>query len=256
MNRVIQEYLQEINHMKGELDFVQFSMMNFPNFPKVYTFTDVDILILNTNRYSKRMFYFCERFLKILSETISKIYPSENRSLSVRIDDDIFFDFDAFIFSCKSIFEESAIKRAKKFKPKIRSMFEELTNETYLKFIKPYLLNIRNEVVHLNNFGTAIGSFIQINVKDHKYGFKLKCNYKDNSGNELDLISIFFYILDNFINVIQKLLGIYLLHYIETWGTPENNIELNIFGQEISFNDFNIPGFDGFKNDNVNKNGT
>ena len=235
-----------INSTIAKIEFVQMSHVEYPNAPKEYTFNDVNNLIANTNRYSRRLLYFARNILNKLNDLIEKLdFNNENNQYIVPVRDDIFFEFDAFIFSCKSILEGSTIEKAKKFDPITKKYFDVLAKKSLETFIKPFLKPLRDEIVHLNNYGTAIGSLLFIEKKENSLVIKLKTNFYKNNKDDIDLIYLFFHIFDNIIEIINKLLGIFIHHYFISWGVPKRNIKYNNLNLEINFDDFDIPGYKG-----------
>lgn len=241
---VTTEITKKINNTNAKLDFVQIHMTFCPNYPKDRTLNDVDNAISNICRYSKRTLYYAQNFnnnLNLICNDLSNRVTKQDTTISTNIKDDIFFDFDAFIFSFKSITEETIGIKSKGLDNCSKKEFKKISKFYLEDFIKPYLIPVRNEVVHLNNYGTSFGSIACIN-QDNR--LSIKCNYKLND-KKIDLIELFIFFFNNILKIIDSLLGVYIHYNFTRWGIPTKDIFYNSNGCMVNHKSFNIPGYDG-----------
>lgn len=197
-------------------DFLSTSALFYPNTPKQFDIDEVQKMKLNFSRHSKRTMYYAVNFLEKYTEAVRGLIPevSIGRRM-VPISDDVFFDFDAFVFSAKSIVEGNILRGAKRLHPDVRTPFMTFSKEKFKDFIQTRLRPIRDEVVHLNNFGTAIGSFVHIN-EDHKFFFHTEYS------PDVDLIGLFADILANMSDIIVTISRYIILHECYLWGFPRD----------------------------------
>jgi hypothetical protein len=227
------ELIDTISKNKGLADFLLNFALNCPNHPKSYKMLDIDIMKANFCRYTKRSMYYAENFMKTLGKIENDLktrYDFKSELMTV-ISDDIYFDFDAFIFSCKSIVEGKIMERSKGFHSSVKNDFNNYAKSTFNRFVKSYLTPLRNEVVHLNNFGSAIGSMAWIkNNKLHIRAF----DYSD----DLELQKVFTTILTEMTSIINKVSVYIMLHECELWGFPEKDITFSTGYNEYKISDF------------------
>ena len=111
------EQIKIIDKNKGLVEFLPSFINHCPNHPKQYSFTEIDILKVNFCRYTKRTMYYAELFTNSFNKINTDLkckYENRDKEFFTIIPDDIFFDFDAFIFSCKSIVDSNN-KKSKTF---------------------------------------------------------------------------------------------------------------------------------------------
>lgn len=240
----INDLNNKIDLNKAKIEFLMSHGIHCPRHPKEYTMNDVDKLISNICRYSKRTLYYANKFIDSLYSVLTELEISDKNKLPVMttIKDDIFFEFDAFVFSLKSLTEENIVNNAKKLDKESLKAFKIFSSLHFNNFVKPFLIPIRNEVTHLNNFGTAIGSLISIS-KEQKVS--IRCNYKNIDGKDLDLIQIFNLFIEKTFDLIDNLLGIFIHHNFVRWGIPDNDIYYCNYNLKVNHKDFRIPNFDG-----------
>jgi hypothetical protein len=147
------------------------------------------------------------------------------QELMTMISDNIFFDFDAFLFSCKSIVEGKVMQRAKGLHDKVRKEFMTYSKNAFETFIKNYLTPLRDEVVHINNFGSAIGSMVHI-----KNG-QIMIRAFDYS-EEMELKRIFTTVLTYMNDIIKNVAQFIMLHECYLFGFPTKDIKfVTSFGE-------------------------
>ena len=223
-----------IQYNSGLMDFLQHFSLNCPNHPTNYTLTEVDQLKLNFCRYTKRIMYFASNFLRKydrISDEIKERNNPSNEPYITMVTDDIFFEFDAFLFSCKSIVEGNSIKKAKGMNPHVYKEYLNFSKMAFETFIKTYLNPLRDEVVHINNFGSAMGSSVK--VEEGKLFFRA-FNYSDN----MELRGVFDTILENMSTIIRSVATFFMQNDCLTHGYPLKDISFKSYGENFKISDF------------------
>ena len=241
LNDSIMETIQLINKLKGLADFTSSFHLNCPDYPGEKVMSDIDILKTNFSRYTKRTMYYAENFINKLIEIKTQLESREDlkgqSEIMIVIQDDIFFDFDAFVFSCKSLVEGKIVERSKKFHPKVKDQFLKFAKKTFGSFIKGYLTPLRDEVVHINNFGSASGSMVRI--KDNKISIKAF-----DFSEELELQKVFDKILNEMSNIITEIATTIMYHECYLYGFPTKEITFDFHGFKYKASEYvTIPNF-------------
>ncbi len=228
------ELLKIVRYNRGLAELINSFFTFCPNFPSDYTLTEVDIFKIVFSRYTKRTMYYAENYLQNLERIEVELKEKSHlnsKNFLMPISDAIFFDFDAFLFSSKSIVEKKMINRASGMHLKIKNEFLTYAKDTLNNFIEPYLKPFRNEVVHINNFGSSFGSLVHI--KDNKLFFKAF-----SLKNEIDLHEIFITVLKNISEIIKNIAKFTMLHDCYTFGFPDKTKSFNTGYHNYSFSDF------------------
>lgn len=236
---------KKIQEMKSAVFFLQNAFINCPKFPKDgYILSNAEILIFMFSRYTLRMLCYAEKFLSSINKVKSNFrFPdTKDNTIMTPVDDAIYFHFDAFIFSCKSICERNMIDRAQGLHPKVKPLFEKKAKELYDNFIKPILQDIRDEVVHLNYFGSSTGSIAEVTKTDTDIDMKFKTAFYLLHGKDIELIDTFNMIFQNMEKLFIDISGLLLLHLFYKFGLPEKNITVNATGIPVDYSYFKIPG--------------
>lgn len=234
------DLLRIIHKNMGIADFLQTFVTNCPNCPSTHTLTDIDIFKINFCRYTKRAMYYAENFVSNLIKVerdLRSRYDFERSDFATIIPDDIFFDFDAFVFSCKSIMEGKIMERSKGFHPSVKDTFCKYARLTFDRFVTSYLTPLRDEVVHLNRFGSAAASMAWIrNSKLHIRAF----DYSDN----FELQRVFEKILVEMSSIINRVTVFIIRHECCLWGFPQQDAVLSTKYGDFKVSDFiELPSF-------------
>ena len=123
------------------------------------------------------------------------------------------------------------IKRAKHFSEPVNKEFEDYANNKFKSFIKIYLNPIRNEIVHLNNYGSAVASTVSV-VKGI---VSIRAfNYSENMRIE----KLFNNVLIEMSEIIEEV-SIYIMRHESTlWGMPKKD-----FSFSSKYNQFKISDY-------------
>lgn len=235
---------QQIETTTAKIDFMENHMTYCPDHPYEYTHTKADVLISNICRYSKRTLYYASLFSQNLNNILGNIGSVDDKNLPIMIpiSDKIFYDFDSFVFSLKSITEGDLLKKSKSFDKQHCELIFKYARKVKDEFIVPYLKPVRNEIVHMKHYGTATGSMMQISdIND----ISIKCNYRNLENEQLDLISLFIFFFNQTIEIIETLIGIFISYNFKRWGIPTEDATFNSRGIKLKHSDFSIPGYCG-----------
>ncbi|MFC1770039.1 hypothetical protein ACFLZI_03185 [Nitrospirota bacterium] len=191
---------------------------------------DVDNFEMIIQRYSLRMLYHANNFitglLDIAESNIDKV--PVNDKLGFQIGPNIYFEFDAFLYSCKSIFEENILNKGKQyFRDDRKARFIEIAKASHDGFIKNMLLDFRNEAVHLEYWGTSISQVILIGNRDGKIDLHLHSTFKNASGDEFNLIDVFMRLCSESCRVLRDIFTLVIKEMISKHGTP-NKIDIKL----------------------------
>ena len=204
-----------------------------------------DYLFLIFSRYSLRALYHAELFLhnyeKITCLNLTEL--SKDQEFGIQVPDHIYFDFDAFVISCKSVLEGNIIKRAQNLEKRLIPVFLQIAEKAKASLIDPWIKPIRDECTHLNTFGTSIGSIALIKLQNDTLIIRLNSNYKTFRGKQAELTELFKIILNGLIDICWKVSGIFLAHAFIIYDAPQKNICYNHSGFSVSLSEIEIPGF-------------
>jgi len=245
----IENISESIKKMKSAATFLMSAFTQCPKFPKeMYILTDADILIYIFSRYSLRMLYYAENYLQRIAKLQFDVrFPNiKEPTIKTSIGDEIYFDFDSFVFSCKSICEGKIIERSKYLHPDVKPLFDKKAEELHRTFIEPILNKVRHEVVHLNYFGSSFGSMAEITRKEDGYDIKIQTTFYTLDGKNIDLNEMFNILFINMEKLFIDISGLLLLHLFKTFGVPEKNVKFDASGIPIDYSYFNMPGVDIF----------
>lgn len=253
-----QSLLLAININKAKISALSHLFSFCPNFPKAeYRLTETDMTIHTFTRHLLRVYYHSTNFINFISKIHTEILKqhrpasalnnqssnlsekeNSSESFGTMVSDDIFFEFDAFIYSSKSIFEGKMHKRLKNIFKTDASEYNELSERIFSSTIRPVLMFIRNEVVHLNRFGTSFGSMAHVEKTDNGWKISLPSNYSMN-GKQADLIELFLLIFDNINRFVGEIITMLSETIYAEFGMPEKEINFNCGNVSVK-----IPSFE------------
>lgn len=178
---------------------------------------------LLAQRYSLRMLYHARNFITkaliALKNNESKI--QHNSTIGFQIGPEVYFEFDAFLYSCKSIFEENIkIKGSQYFSKERKKEFLQIAQDAYQKFVSKILTKLRNEAVHLNYFGTSISQMMLVTDHQGERTIILHTTFKDANNEDLNLMQLFVTLLQLSNDVVQKIIRLVIKEVIDGFGVP------------------------------------
>lgn len=185
----------------------------------------IDNFELLVQRYSLRMLYHAKNFitkvLQFVKDSENKV--PQNNTIGFQIGPEVYFEFDAFLYSCKSIFEENIKNKGVLYFSKDRkSGFMQLARTAYQRFVSNFLSILRNEAVHLNYLGTSISQMILVTDRDGEKEIKLHTTFKTSNGQELNLMEIFVTLFQLSNDVIKKIIMLVIKETIDKLGMPKD----------------------------------
>jgi hypothetical protein len=238
---LINQAISDIAKYRTALTAIPSIYIQCPNFPPKHTLTGAEILIHVFCRHSLRTIYYASNFLNnLLNLSTYEIAVEHGKTVMVPIPDDIYFDFDAFIFSAKSIFSGTIVGKAKVLHKDVSPLFVTLASRAKKEFIDPLLNRIRNEVVHL--YGSSIGSLAKLTNQGDRWTVEIATAFYTVNNREVELISLFFHVLGKTTTLVMDILGLFLLHIFKKFGTPDKDFGYVSGGVEVRLSDYNIPG--------------
>jgi len=201
-----------------------------------------DYLFLIFSRYSLRALYHADLFLHNYEKItcLNRTELSEGQEVGVPAPDHIYFDFDAFMISCKSVMESNIVKRANSLEQKLIPVFIQIAEKAKASIIDPWIKPIRNECIHLNTFGTSIGSMAWIKMQNDSLVIRLISNYKTFHGERAELTELFKIILNGFLDICWKVSGIFLAHAFIKYEAPQKNICYKHSGFSVSLSEIEM----------------
>ncbi len=218
---------------------------------------ETKLFIHNFMRYNRRTFYYARNLLNKLSQyfdagyvsnlikTLKRFgYPYDEEDRFIPIDDEIFFDYDAFIFSSKSAFDKRLTKGVSLLYNRSYEIFRPLIDDYSKKFVKPILDRIRNEIVHLNLMGSSYSSHAQVSRDNGSVEFRIMSTFYSKDDSEvLDLLKLFMVIFENVKNYFWQVSAIILHHYFSIIGLPIRNVGIESNNCVVRLSDFEIPEY-------------
>lgn len=216
------------------------------------------LFIHNFTRYSKRAFFFAKKLIESIAvyfdddyarkhvEAFRGLgYPVKENLNAVPVDDDIFFYFDALIFSSKSLFDKNIYKGFRSLHHKSHEIAEPLLDMYKRDFDIKILNTIRNEVVHLDFVGSSFTSHAVVECDESPVRIKIESMFKKkDTGEVLDLLDLFRIILQCTSDFFLASASVIIHHYFMLLGPPIKNLGLHSGGIIVRLSDFDIIDFD------------
>ena len=158
------------------------------------------------------------------------------------IDDGLYFDFDAFLFSARSLVDIEMAKKIKRginresnkqLKEELGKRFGGITTETLKSFI-PLIDKYRNEVTHTKQFGSSIGSMVN---KLPSGEILVQTDFTDNEGKMENLANVFIKIFDGLVPIVLDIFNLFRDYYTTKYGElPKSAPKYNNRGVVIDIN--------------------
>jgi hypothetical protein len=212
-----------------------------PNYPKERACDGFDRFVLVFSRSLKRYCYFLKMLLNKIDTETSKFTDKDLNNgqdfMSV-ISDDIFFIFDAYLFSCKGIFEKNIYRSNNNISDDLAKKLAEIGQEHKSQSLFKMLRIMRNEVAHLNAYGSGIGSSIHIKSVANESNFSIPTEFTDENNERLCLISISTNIWQLVHSIISDIFNIIFTETIRRYGIPRNDSEYHCGELSVRLSDF------------------
>lgn len=215
---IISNNIEALSSINLKTKFAMYVPALCPNSPKSYTLTEVDRMLEVFIRYSLRTIFFFDKYFHEYREIFNLIeekYGYE-KNLKIRIENNIYYYLDSAIVSFKSITEPSVINPLKIRDKNIKNILLKSCRRWFEEINKINLGKLRNEIVHLNEFGLSLSSWAKIDVCSRMikiyYG-----NYITESIDQNKVSEIF----KSSLNYIDEIIGIILTDYFKCFGFPD-----------------------------------
>lgn len=239
----IEKALCDLLRLRVAINAIPSIRIQCPNHPREYTASEADQLILVFCRHSLRTLYYAKNVLDhLLNLEAIQDDADIGHVIVVPVRDEVFFDFDAFVFSAKSIFSQTMLKRADALHKDAAATFRQLAFQAKRNLIDPLLNNVRNEIVHLNVYGSSIGSVAMLTNLGDRWGVQIFTTFYTGDGKEVDLIELFLQIFNPTQQLIMQILSVFLVHLFKNYGKPEKDLRYVSDGGEIRLSDYPVPG--------------
>lgn len=198
-----------------------------PSYPREgHTLTPLELAILLFIKHVRRNLYFAKNFSNKLFVVVEKSKELENGiDVAFLIDEGLYFDFDAFLFSARSLVDIEMAKKIKRginresnkqLNKELGKRFYGITTETLNNFI-PLITKYRNEVTHTKQFGSSIGSMAN---KLPSGEILIQTNFADNEGRMENLANVFAKIFDDLVPIILDIFNLFRDYYTTKYGKP------------------------------------
>jgi hypothetical protein len=212
---------------------IAFILSNFycycPNLPEKLPTGGSEMMRMKFSRYTARTLYYAESFLNKYDEILRTKRGKAQISLADL--DPLYFDFDAFIFSISSMLDGNILQpRGKYLHASLKEPWLEIVSGIKEYFKEPFLDSIRNEVVHLNELGTAIHP--QTSYKNNRDQFFT------NHSTTQDLVALFKDFLGMVTPIINDISTLLIRNDCEKFGYPTKDIIFQYFDCSIKASHF------------------
>lgn len=196
--------------------------------------TEIEMVVSLVERQLSKASYHLQRFVSVATEfqhaVISRQVASKEPSTVPFVTpapNAIFFEFDAFILATRGILEEKINRRlsANLRHHRIRD-YREISKTVVDRLLAPLLRLIRNEISHLNRFGTSIGSVARFDYTTDKWSVRFPCSYSIN-GKRAELGYIVEYTLVNLCHFLSALLPLLRDELLATFG-PVSEVRFHV----------------------------
>lgn len=137
--------IEKINRNKALVLFARDFYIFSPSHFGTWEWGNVEKFAQNFSRYTFRTMYYAENFIKnleVVKLDLSERYDIMKNEFITLISDDLFFDFDAFVFSSKSIVEGNTVNVKKHLHKDLQQEFSDYSKFVFNYFIKDYLAPI------------------------------------------------------------------------------------------------------------------
>ena len=212
-----------------------------PNYPKERACDGFDRFILVFSRSLKRYCYFLKLLLNTIDSETSKIidkdFNNEQEFMSV-ISDDIFFIFDAYLFSCKSLFEKNIYLSNNNISGDLATKLVVIGKDYNKGLFHKILGFMRNEVTHVNAYGSSIGSMIHIKNTASELNYSIPTEFTDDKNKRLCLIVISSNIWQLAQPIISDIFDIICTETIRRYGVPSKDTEYHWGESSVKLSDF------------------
>ena len=231
---LIQQFDDQVKRSACIAMYLRFHDVELPNRPSDHLLNEIDVMKINFSRYTLRTMYFAEQTIewlkKVLHDLNSRSKPSDNDFMT-SIDDRIFYYFDAFVLSCKVLTERNINDKGRQhFHSSIRDKFARYVDNDIMPFMLNYANPIRNEIAHLNAFGTSLGSMLRVQGSS----IAIVTMYSPESN----LIILFDEVLSATSKIVFDIAQFIMIHDCELYGYPTKDITFNSGAYSIKRSEF------------------
>ncbi len=239
-----EKLLKEIYYTEDLINFLPMLFVACIEDKDKNTTYNVDNFEILIQRYSLRMLYHAKNFINNLLEFVKKHNDKipENSTIGIPIGLDIYFEFDAFLYSSKSIFEKNMLTKGQSyFSKEQKTNFLKIAKAAHQNFISNFLAKFRDEAVHLNYLGTSISQVAFVTSEQGRKNITLHSTFRKN-GQELNLLEVFATLFSLNNEVLKQIVLLVIKEYIDRYGMPKRlDIEYHVGHSKFKLGDFINP---------------
>ncbi len=236
-----EKLLKEIYYTEDLINFLPMLFVACIEDKDKNTTYNVDNFEILIPRYSLRMLYHAKNFIKNLLEFVKNHNEQipENGTIGFPIGLDIYFEFDAFLYSSKSLFEKNMLTKGQRYFSKAqKTIFLEIAKEAHKNFISNFLTKFRDEAVHLNYLGTSISQVALVTSDHGRKNITLHSTFQKN-GQELNLLEVFTTLFSLNNEVLKQIFLLVIKEYINRYGMPKkSDMEYHVGHSKFKIGDF------------------
>jgi hypothetical protein len=213
--------------------------------------------IENFLRCIKRALYFCRQTLFSIQECLdddqiglfrNKFFSVDGRRLweqHVPYAETVVFNFDAFTFSVRTLFEKRLVKSLMSLHGDSYEYVEKLASLYYGTLVKPGLLTIRNEVVHYNFSGSTSAYAASLKRTSEGWDISIESNFIVKGRSQpVDLLLLFIELTRGTLLYVEAMMGIMLGSHYLSFGPPPTDQGFQWDAYTVKLSDFEVPNFD------------
>ena len=180
-------------------------------------------------RFSLRFLYHARNFISILEEFTETHVVGQDFSgpVSLKIGNEIYFEFDAFLYSAKSYFEKNTVSRGYQFFTGNRlTSFESIVSSAHDGFLTNFVKPFRDEAVHLNGVGTSVSQMLSVAQKDDGIELALDSTFVAR-GQKVNLVEAFLHLAYYAAETASRIAYL-LMGQVATLAGPPDNMDVSI----------------------------
>ena len=214
-----------------------------PNHPKERTCDGFDRFVIVFSRSLKRYCFFLKSLIDKIDKEVSIILSRDSISkqdFATKISDDVFFILDAYLFSCRSLFEKNIYFKNNNISRGLAKKLGIVGSNYETGSLHRILKSMRDEVTHINVYGSGIGSMIQFTNTAQGLKHSIPTEFTNDKNERLCLSLI---TTDTWQMAHPLISDIFDIVYTETiirYGTPKQNSTFHWGESSVKPNDFNF----------------
>jgi hypothetical protein len=210
----LSESEEKIERLKTKLTLVEFSDSRYRPGPGQRTLAEEDEVYMIVPRLFRKCLYHAILFLTKLRHVIEYDVPPIINEASldigaasaVGVDEGIYFDFDSFVLDLRAVLENHIeIKILKVLHLDLKKGFRDYWKETRKKYGAPFLDVIRNEISHIEFWGSSLAQTVNVTKSNGKLNLIFPSNFWIND-EKTDIAHLFVVAFNAFLEISERIL--------------------------------------------------